>query len=112
MEIGKLDQLITFQDEQRVADDAGGSSVTWVDGATVSASVRPASRATEELQQGARLSGVALYDIWIRHPRSVAVDQRIKWVTNDNMLLNIRSAPDPGKRAMYRKITAEQGVAM
>lgn len=103
---GNLDQRVSIQTEVREPDGAGGYEVTWSTTATVWADVIPVSG--REHVQADQLQGSAMYDVVIRN-RAIAPAQRMLW---GNIVLNIRHAPDPGARALYRTIRAEEGVAV
>tara|TARA_R100001244_G_scaffold130912_1_gene103490 strand:- start:310 stop:636 length:327 start_codon:yes stop_codon:yes gene_type:complete len=103
---GQLDQRVAIQTEARVSDGVGGYEVTWSTTATVWAMVKPV-RGREQME-AQQLQASAMYRITIRN-RAVSAAQRIVW---RGLTLNIREAPDPGGRAMYREILAEEGVAV
>lgn len=112
MNPGVLDQQITFQAHGATDDGYGGQTDAWSDVLTVRARVRP--QRAQEGDQAGQLVATAAYEITFRHRASPAIDgdMRIKWVTNGDKLLNIRETPDPGPRAMYRTVVAEEAVAI
>jgi len=107
MPAGQRDQLIKFQYEARVADGGGGATVTWTDRHAVSvrAAIRPLS-GREGLEAG-QVEGRAGYRIDIPNLRSIAISDRIVWVSNGNRVLNIRDMGDAGPRPIERTLIAE-----
>jgi SPP1 family predicted phage head-tail adaptor len=111
MNPGRMDQRVTFQEETLSADGGGGGAPSWADIGTVPtvwASVVP-MRASETLD-AAQLEGRAIYRLTVRNRSDITAGMRILWVTNGNLVLNIRALPDPGPRALYRTVEAEAGA--
>lgn len=111
MQSGDLDQRIRLEAETRTPDGGGGWTISWSEIATVWARVLPIS-AREALRAG-QLEAAGMYRVTIRNRRDISpgAAMRIVWVTNGDMVLNIRQAADPGARAQVRELVAESGVA-
>lgn len=110
MTLNLLDQRVAIQSETRAADGQGGSSPTWTTVATLYADVvqgsgREAMRGRQEVLE-------TTYRVTFRNQgtaRLITGASRLLWVSNSNLVLNVRSAPDPGKRAMYRTVVCVAG---
>lgn len=103
---GELDQRINIEAEISTPDGMGGTTTSWQVVAAVWAKVRPLTG--NERTAAAQVESPAKYAVIIRN-RAVSENQRIKWVSNGNRLLNIRFIGRE-QRAMYIKIEAEIGV--
>lgn len=109
---GRLDQRVTIQQESRATDDEGGAAVTWVDVATVWASIRAKAEAGgAEPNVGDRLQSATSFSVAIRRRSDVTASMRIVWVTNGSKVLNILSVNDEGPRAEFQFMNCELGVA-
>jgi head-tail adaptor len=113
MQAGKYDQRIAIDREDRSADGGGGSTVTWTETAEVWASVWPVG-AREQIVAD-QLQGASLYRVRIRNAPSggptILPSYRLRWVTNGNMVLNVRGGLDGGHRQAHRELICEAGVA-
>jgi len=109
MQIGLLDQRITFRAVSNVSDTAGGVERTWVDFAvapTVWASVRAVS-GREQLENGA-INASGIYRFVVRNRSDVSELDAIIWGGQN---YNIRNVERMGARPNYLTIIAERGVA-
>lgn len=106
--IGKLDQLVTFQEPVSVADGGGGSVVTFQDFATNPQSWASvfAVRGDEEKDEG-RVNATGLYRFNVRYRGDVDERHIILW---GGQRYNIRNVRRTGGRALYMTIEAERGV--
>lgn len=106
---GKLAERIRFDQETRVADGGGGSSITWASQGERWASVEPL-RGREQLE-AMKLEASSLYKVTIRNDFAVNPAWRITWLTGGNTTLNIRECPVTPRTELYRVLIAEAGVA-
>lgn len=107
-----FDQLLAFEAEVATPDQYGGSSVAWVERFRARGEIFQIKG--QEAIRAQQLDQVTTHRIRIRHHRSQALDvhMRIVWVTNGDKVLNIIGCPDPGPRAMFREIIAQEGGAV
>lgn len=104
--IGEMRERIRFVRNSRTARDDGGYDVADATVATRWASVSPVQ--ANEREAHGRMRGAVTYLIKC-DPQALAltVDDRIVWLTNGNVELNIREIRTPGARAMTLDIVAE-----
>jgi len=103
---GELDQRINIEEEVATPDGMGGTTTAWQLVAAVWAKVRPLTGT--ERTAAAQVESPAKYAVIMRN-RDISENQRLKWVSNGNRLLNIRFIGRE-QRAQYIKIEAEMGV--
>mgnify|MGYP001069224430 CR=1 FL=1 len=103
---GELDQRINIEEEVATPDGMGGTTTAWNLVAAVWAKVRPLTG--KERTAASQVESPATYAVIIRN-RAISENQRIKWVSNGNRLLNIRFIGRE-QRSQYIKIEAEMGV--
>jgi SPP1 family predicted phage head-tail adaptor len=92
--IGSLRHRVTIQSRDGSTRDTHGQEVpTWVDDATVWASVEPVNG--KELFASQHNQGQATHKVVIRHRASVTTKNRLVWVTSQpaGMVLNIIACP-------------------
>ena len=106
---GQLDQRIKFQKSQPIDLPGGGTKPNYVDHAEVWASVQAITGT--EVAAGGQVEASVRYRIWIYNRRDIDPSMRLVWVTGGGQRLNIRAMPDPGARAIFRELTATEGVA-
>lgn len=99
-----LDQRVIVEAETASEDPGGGQATAWVFVAEVWASVVPLSG--RETVSADQLQARVSHRVTIRNRRGVAATHRLKW---NGTILNIRSAADPGPRALYRDLLCEEG---
>lgn len=109
MTAGALTERIRFEKETRTADGGGGSSLAWTTVADRWASVEPL-KGREQLE-AMKLEAANLFRVTIRNDQAVDPAWRITWLTGGNAVLNIRECPTTPRRALYRVLVAEAGVA-
>lgn len=103
-----LRHSISIQQESRVADGGGGSTLSWTNVATgISAAIEP-------LRGGERLRAMQLEDsithkVTIRYRAGVTAAMRILFGAR---VFNIRAVINPGERDRWLEIMAEEGVAV
>ena len=93
MRIGDLSKRITIQYQTNVSDGMGGSTVSWVDLATIFAAIWPVSAA--ETIAGNATSMVISHRIRIRYRSSFKPSWRIKF---GNRYFSIISIINPSER--------------
>lgn len=104
---GEMDQRVVIQEEQNVPDGAGGSSLSWVNvGSAFLAKVRPMTG--RERFNSDQLEVPTNYMVVMR-VRTITEKQRMLWVSNNNLPLNIRFVPQT-PRELYIGVEAEAGV--
>ncbi len=106
---GALDQRIRFEQEARTPDGAGGASRTWVEVATVWASVAPVRARETDIAQ--KKQGETTYQIVVRRRTDITPAMRAVWVTNGNLAMNIREVQVPSVREAGMTIIADAGAA-
>lgn len=107
---GKLDQRITFKQESRNPDGAGGFTREWVDIAvtpTMWAAVR--AKTGNEKYGADRVDAEAGYIFTIRNRGDLDERNAINW---NGRRFNIRFVHELSNRPMYMEIEADQGVAL
>jgi len=102
---GELDQRVTLQRPDSAPDGRGGVTKGWSDIATVWARVRPISG--RERAAAGQIEAAATYRVTIRRRTDITADCRIVW---QGIVMNIRSVPASGSRAMWTVIDCEAGV--
>lgn len=102
---GQLSQRVTIQTLDSTPDRGGGRSKTWLDIATVWASVEPLRG--EELVYAMKISDRITHKIVMRY-RELEPKQRL---VHKGQPYNIRSILNEGSRNRKLVILAEQGVA-
>lgn len=105
---GQLNERITFQEQVRTSDGAGGSTLAYQDIAstpTVWADVF-AIRSTETDTEG-RLNAAGLYKFTIRHRDDINETHQIVWRGETYDIRNVRRTSG---RDMYLIIEAERGI--
>lgn len=111
MQPGEMDQRVTIQAQTLAADGGGGGASSWADIGTVPtvwAGVEALSG--REVTDAQQLEGRAMYRLTIRNRSDITAAMRVLWVSNGNLVLNIRELPDPGPRALYRSLVCEAGA--
>lgn len=86
---GALDKRISLQSPTLVADDMGGSTVTWATSYTVAAAVWPAS-ASEQVKAGAPVMSIT-HRIRIRYRSGVLASWRILYNTRYFSIVSVTS---------------------
>lgn len=104
--IGDLRERVTLQQESRSADTGGGVVLTWVDAATLWASV-DMLRGTEPVS-GEKPAEQRAYRIRTRSGTAIGAEMRLVW---NSRVLNIRSVRNADARGTLLEIIAEEGVA-
>jgi SPP1 family predicted phage head-tail adaptor len=108
--IGKLRHRITFQQENRTDDGAGGGDLSWTDIAgvpTVWARVEPVS--TGEALRAMQLQSGITHRITLREKTEITTAMRIVF---EGRYFNIRGIRHIEERGRWTEITAEEGVAV
>ena len=104
---GELDQLIRFEAETLVSDNAGGQIVTWVPFPKDTwAKAKPMGGS--ERDNFDQLDNPSTYRFIIRNRFDITEKHRIKW---NDQYYNIIFIQETGKRDLYLGIVAERGVA-
>lgn len=96
---------VTLQEESRVADGAGGSTLSWQDVATLWAAIIPLPE--KEQLQAEKLTARAPYKMTLRYDARIDTAKRFLWGAR---ILNIRSVRDADARQHILEIIAEEGV--
>jgi SPP1 family predicted phage head-tail adaptor len=112
MQSGKYDQRIRIEDEVRTPDGGGGSPVAWTpvaENPEIWAAVWAIS--SREQFAGGQLSGVSSYRVRIRRRDDLTTAHRLVWLSNGDMLMNIRGIIDNGRRVDYLELLVDTGVA-
>lgn len=111
-DIGKMDQLITFETEALTADEYGGGASAWGTQAMAWASMKPVSAREGERQGAERASTIYMMEMWGDGLEAVTEASRIRWMPNayNDLTLNIREIRRPARRDMRMTIIAETGV--
>lgn len=110
-----LRQKVTFQRraENATGDGAGNFEDDWADLFSCAAKLVPTSaRAGGESVIAGRLSGTAVYDLWVRSwsaTQGIAPGDRA--VDRDGRVFNIRWNDDPEGRGRWRLMQCEQGAS-
>lgn len=104
---GEMDQRIVIQEEANTPDGAGGFVLGWVNvGSEFWAKVRAMSG--KERSVSDQLEVPANYAVIMRN-MSITEKQRVLWVTNGNLVLNVRFVHQ-SPRDLYIKVDCEAGV--
>lgn len=104
---GEMDQRIAIETQTTTADGMGGGAIAWTAGASFWAKVRPMTG--NERSHAQQIESPATYVV-ITRTRTITENQRLKWVSNGNLILNIRHiARSP--RDLYMKLEVEMGVS-
>lgn len=103
---GELDQRVKVLSKQKVSDDMGGNTTSWVETGEYWAHVRPMSG--REIQDFDTIQGTALYLFVFRNGLEIKDSDRLDW---DGEQFNVRFRKQPKGRAMYIEVNAERGVA-
>lgn len=103
--VGKMRHRLTIQSQTAVADGMGGSSVTWTNGDTVWADLRPVS-ATERTQSD-RLMLDVTHSAIVRHRAISATTQRL---TMDGRVFNVSSVYDADEAGSHLKLMLREDV--
>ena len=106
MDPGRLDQRVTIQVKQSVADGGGGFTETWSDVATVWAQVLPMSG--RERSQAQQVEAASVYRVTIRRRGDLTAAHRLVWKGRP---MNIRWDGFVSSRRPFMTIDAEMGVA-
>jgi len=105
---GELDQRIVIEREVFTSDGSGGQVQAWETAhGPMWAKVRPQSGM--ERARSDQVQEEAKYVVIIRN-RPVLENQRLRWVSNGNLIMNIRYV-ERAPRALYIKLEVELGVA-
>lgn len=106
MDVGQLDERITFKRKTLTRDGMGGASETWaaVSDGTMWAKLRPLTG--RERTEADRTEAKADYLVTIRYRADLLASDRIEWRDRQ---LNIRLIRDAGPRAQFLEIEAELG---
>lgn len=107
---GKLDQIIVLQRPVYGDAGAGGHPISWSDIATIRGCIE-VFRLGGEAAVAEKLEASHLYNVTVRNRADITAADRLKVITMGDLLLNIRSAADPGPRELYRDLIAEAGTA-
>lgn len=112
MSIGKRRERIQIKRKAETERDDGGFDVALAAIQTKFASVEPLRRAgNTEIEVAGALRGTVRYRIEVdSRGADVRTDDVIVWVTNENMVLNVRDVRTPSKRSLPLEIIAEAGV--
>ena len=103
----RLRQRIKFQSESTVTDSGGGSTLSWVDGLTVWAEIKPmSSRGGERLVAG-QMENRLMHLVTVRYINGITPKMRILY---GSRIFNIRSVTDVEERGEILEIVAEEGV--
>lgn len=104
--VSDLRDRVTIEMATRVGDGVGGAASSWIELATVWASVTPLTG--REVATGERVEAHQGYRITIRYRNDVTTAMRVIWA---GRTLNIRSLADPDGRMRWLELTVEEGVA-
>lgn len=105
--VGAMRNVLSLQQESRVADTGGGAALSWTTIATLWASVEPL-RGSETVQ-AEKLTGVITHKIIVRDEITITAAMRFLW---GSRIFNIRSIRNVGERGRFLEILAEEGVAL
>jgi len=105
MRPGKLDELLTIEQQQTQPDGSGGQIVTWTQFAQVWAKVQPVRLSEDERQGAVRATRGYVFTLWRRG--DLSEDMRIVW---NGETFNIREIRLPGSRELFMEIFAQSGV--
>lgn len=95
MQSGRLRHRVTIQEQAVIRNSYGEEIVTWVDVATVWASVLPGSSGERFLASASREQATATHTVRIRYRAGLNPKMRLIW---DGRTLNIESIIDPDGR--------------
>jgi SPP1 family predicted phage head-tail adaptor len=104
-EVGKMSHLMIVQSQTAVADGMGGSSITWTNGASLWADLRPVS-ATERTQSD-RLMLDVTHTAIVRHTSISATTQRL---TIGSRVFNIVGVYDADESRSHLVLTLREDV--
>lgn len=111
MSLGERRERITIRRKSRTQRVDGGYDTTVADLATRWASVRPLRDRAGESEQAGRKRGTVTYLIEVDSRGTDCVtDDMIVWVTNGDIVLNVRQVRKPMGRTLPLIIEAESGV--
>lgn len=104
---------ISIETAAETVDDYGGRSVTWSAGARarIAAEVQAVS-AQEAVDAAGKRTATARYRITIRNRTDFDATARVIWHDRGDRVLAVVELPDPGPRATFRTLIAEEGVAV
>lgn len=111
-------EIIALQRNEAVQGSDGGRVPTWVTFKTVAADVKPI-RAGEQIKAQKERTHTA-YRITVDrlsvcadappHALLVTGGERVVWITNNDLAMNVREIMDKGRRALDLEMVAEAGV--
>ncbi len=104
----RLRQRITIQAESEAADGMGGSTVSWVNVATVWAELLPLRTGAVERLNEFQLSERITHRIVMRYRNDVTAKHRISYA---GRVFNIRAVRNVEEQGIILEILAEEGVA-
>lgn len=109
MGAGQLRKRVTFEEEVRISDGAGGYASQWQWPVTVWGAIMP-ERGRERLQSG-RLESPVAGILRVRSSAQLRTVKESHRVTIDGVPYQIRSIVNPDSRGKYLDMVVERGVA-
>ena len=107
MSAGKLTEQVRIEQFGQVDDGYGGlEDGGWSTRvATVFAQITPKS--AREREEADQLTAETQYDVVLPNIREIQASDRLIWLTNDNLILEVRQLNDEGARPIYRTLVCE-----
>jgi len=102
---GKLNELVTIEQQQTQPDGSGGQIVTWTEFAQVWVKLQPVRLSEGERQGAVRATRGYVFTLWRRGDLSEGM--RIIW---NGEAFNIREVRLPSERELYMEVFAQSGV--
>lgn len=104
MRIGRLRHRLTIQAQSRTPNGSGGFTMTWADGTTVWANVRPSG--ADEAVQGNEARPRATFEVDCRYRTDITTAKRLKWGTRILKVVGTEN-PDGKRRDMLVRCVEE-----
>ena len=110
VQAGKLKHRVVIQSIVNIPDTYGGNVETWVDIATVWASVEPAAtkRGAAEFWQGQQLNMALAYVVTIRYLESITHIDRVKFGTR---IFKIHAVINPSEGRRELQLMCEEVIS-
>jgi SPP1 family predicted phage head-tail adaptor len=104
----RMRQRITFQTQSTSSDGGGGTTLSWTNGSTVWAEVKPIDRAASgEKFVAGQLQSTISHIITTRYFSGITTNIRVSY---DSRVFNIRSAINVNERGEMLRLFVEEGV--
>jgi len=103
---GLLTEEVRLQSVTQTDDGYGGMTSSWSNvGEITFAQITP--RTAREREEGDQLTAETQYEVILPNRRDIGAADRLVWVTNSNLILEIRQMNDEGAMPLYRMLVCE-----